>query len=194
MKLLKDMRLWVMASYAVFCIGLLSGWTWWDKQTDQYRDYMLGRAAFTATMYDLSAQYFDKSYSYYLAQTSGASAQDLTVLAAPPSLEMAELSQHFKALALINMGNAKLAVIAFKEALKLTTDYALYQQKLDQATVEKLRADRKTTQIDFEILFHQQEQLAKKEGKGKNEGPADEKQSDDPSKGNQAGKNAREEL
>jgi hypothetical protein len=145
------------------------------------------------TMYDLSVQYFDRSFADY--QKQSAARPDLLAepLRLPPSLEMAELSQHFKALSLINMGNFDLAVIAFKEALKLTNEYALSKTALDPATMKKVLADRKITQIDFEILFHQQEQLAKKEGKGKAQEKKGDKQSDDPG-GNKAGKGDRETL
>ncbi len=193
MNLLKNSRLWVIASYAVFCIGLMTGWTWWDKQSDQYKDYAIGRAAFMTTMYDLSVQYFDRSFADYQKHASNRPDLLTAPLAVPPSLEMAELSQHFKALSLINMGNFDLAVIAFKEALRLTNENALSKLTLEPATLRKVLAYRKVTQIDFEILFHQQEQLAKKEGKGKPEGNKGDKQSDDPG-GNKAGKGDRETL
>jgi hypothetical protein len=193
MKLLKDMRLWVVASYAVFAVGLMAGWTWWDKQSPQYQDYMLGRAAFSTTMYDRAVMYFDRSYADYNASRNGEAGTVQSHLVAAPSLEIAELSEHFKALSLINMGNAKLAVLTFKEALRLTSEYALALEPHAQAELDKLHADRKITQIDFEILFHQQQQLAKKEGKGKDKSDNGEKQSDDPS-GNQAGKGDRNKL
>ncbi|MGH9550173.1 MAG: hypothetical protein ACRD3W_12400, partial [Terriglobales bacterium] len=113
---------------------------------------------------------------------------------APPSLEQAELAQHFKALALIKMGNAKLAVITFKEGLKLTTDEALSHVQLSPDDLKKVKDDRRTTQVDFEILFRQKPQMAKQEGKGKGDKPGDEQQSENPAQGNQAGKSDRDQL
>ncbi len=45
MSYLKSGRTWAMASFAVFIVGLMSGWTLWDQQTDQYRYYKLGTEA-----------------------------------------------------------------------------------------------------------------------------------------------------
>ena len=188
MKHLKNGRTLVIASFAVFWIGLMCGWTWWDKQTPQAQNYLLGRTAYITTMYDAAVDYFDHSYADYLDEVSAK--QDF--FTAPASLEMAELSQHFKALSLIKMGNSKLAVISFKEALKLTDERSLSQLKLSPDLHTKLLADRKITQIDFEILFHQKPQLAKGEGKGKGKGDDGEKQSEDPS--NNAGKMDRDKL
>jgi DNA-binding transcriptional regulator YiaG len=141
-------------------------------------------------MYDVASDYFDKSYQDYNDEV----AAKPDVFKAPPSLELAELSQHFKALSLIDMGNAKLAVIAFKEALKLTTEEALSKVHLSGDELHKIQQDRKLTQIDFEILLHQRQDIAKQEGKGKGQ-PGDktgEKQSSDPS--NAAGKGDRNQL
>jgi tetratricopeptide (TPR) repeat protein len=190
MKHIKNMRLWTIASFVLFSTGLMCGWTFWDNQTDQYRHYMLGRGAYLTTMYDQAVEYFDQSYNDYTVQS--AAKQD--PVTAPPSLEMAELSQHFKALSLDKMGNAKLAIGAFKEALKLTNEYALSQLQLPADLLKKVAADRKITQIDFEILLRQKQNLAKKEGKGKDGSDNGEKQSEDPSKGNQAGKGDRDQL
>ncbi len=191
-KLIPSGRLWVIASFVVFSIGVMAGWHWWDKQSSQSQSYMLGRAAYMTTMYDVAVDYFDKSYASYIEESKK---QDM--FTPPASLEMAELSQHFKALSLIKIGNAKLAVIAFKESLKLTTEYALSQQvSLPPEMLAKILADRKVTQIDFEILFNQQKQMAEQEGKGKGKpqpGNGD-KPSEDPSKGQQAGKTDRDAL
>lgn len=189
-KYLPSGRTWVIATFVVFSIGTMCGWNWWDKQSPQVQYYMLGRAAYMTTMYDVSVDYFDKSYVSYADQKSAAGP-----FSPPASLEIAELSQHFKALSLIKMGNAKLAVIAFKEALKLTTEYALAQVNLPPDQIAKLVADRKVTQIDFEILFNQKQEQAKQEGKGKGQpGQPGDKQSQDPSKGPNAGKTDRNAL
>jgi len=189
-KFLPSGRTWVIATFVVFSIGTMCGWYWWDKQSPQAQHYMLGRAAYMTTMYDVAVDYFDKSYVDYADQKSTADA-----FSPPASLEIAELSQHFKALSLVKMGNAKLAVIAFKEALKLTTEYALSQVTLPPDQIAKLVADRKNTQIDFEILFNQKQDQAKQEGKGKGQqGQPGDKQSQDPSKGPNAGKTDRDAL
>lgn len=189
-KYLPSGRTWVIATFVVFSIGTMCGWNWWDKQSPQVQNYMLGRAAYMTTMYDVSVDYFDKSYVSYTDQKSAASP-----FSSPASLEIAELSQHFKALSLVKMGNAKLAIIAFKEALKLTTEYALAQVSLPPDQIAKLVADRKVTQIDFEILFNQKQDQAKQEGKGKGQpGQPGDKQSQDPSKGPNAGQTDRNAL
>lgn len=190
-KYLPSGRTCVIASFVAFSIGIMCGWTWWDKQSPQAQNYMLGRAAYTTLMYDTAVEYFDKSYASYVDQKSTADA-----FSPAASLEIAELSQHFKALSLVKMGNAKLAVLAFKDALKLTTEYALAQVVLPPDSLAKLRADRKITQIDFEILFNQKQDQAKQEGKGKGNQPGQpgDKQSQDPSKGNNAGKTDRNAL
>lgn len=192
MKKLITSRIAVTLSFALFGALLLSGWTLWDKQTPQAQSYMLGRLAYTTSAYDLAVEYFDQSYTAY--QDSAHS--ESSVFLAPSSLELAELSQHFKALALVKMGNSKLAVLTFKEALKLTTDEALARANVGEGLLRKLTEDRKTTQIDFEILFHQKPQQAQQEGKGKGQGQADkgEKQSEDPSSGQQPGKTDRDAL
>lgn len=189
-KFLPSGRTWVIASFVVFSIGTMFGWYLWDKQSPQVQNYMLGRAAYMTTMYDVAVDYFDKSYVSYAEQKA-----DAGPFSPPASLEIAELSQHFKALSLVKMGNAKLAVIAFKEALKLTTEYALAQVKLPPDQIAKLVADRKVTQIDFEILFNQKQDQAKQEGKGKGQpGQPGDKQSQDPSKGPNAGQTDRNAL
>ncbi len=189
-KFLPSGRTWVIASFVVFSIGTMCGWYWWDKQSPQVQTYMLGRAAYMTTMYDVAVDYFDKSYVSYGDQKS-----DESPFSPPASLEVAELSQHFKALSLVKMGNAKLAVIAFKEALKLTTEYALSQVNLPPDQIAKLVADRKVTQIDFEILFNQKQDQAKQEGKGKGQpGKPGDQQSQDPSKGPNAGQTDRNAL
>lgn len=189
-KFLPSGRTWVIASFVVFSIGTMCGWYWWDKQSPQVQNYMLGRTAYMTTMYDVAVDYFDKSYVAYGEQKA-----DTSPFSSPASLEIAELSQHFKALSLVKMGNAKLAVIAFKEALKLTTEYALAQVNLPPDQIAKLVADRKITQIDFEILFNQKQEQAKQEGKGKGQpGQPGDKQSQDPSKGPNAGQTDRNAL
>lgn len=194
-KYLPSHRVWVIASFLVFSLGIMSGWTWWDKQSPQAQYYMLGRVTYmttggTPTRFDLAAQYFQKSYASYLEQS-----QVTDVYSPPASLEIAELALHYRALSLLKMGNAKLAVTAFKDALKLTTEYELARVNLSADEASKIRADRKITQIDFEILFNQQQEQAKQEGKGKPQpGQQGDKQSQDPSKGNNAGKTDRNAL
>jgi hypothetical protein len=185
----------VLTSFAVFSVGILIGMNYWQSQTEQWRQYMLGRMAYTATMYATSVDYFDVSYAEY-QQMLAAKPDAYT---APPSLEMAELSQHFKALSLVKEGtegSIKNAVLTFKEALKLTTDDALLEAHLGQTLERKIRRDRSFTQQDLEILFHNKPKQAEKEGKGRGKGDQDgDKKSDDPTQGGQqAGKEDREKL
>ena len=187
MRKLLDFRSWVLASFALFIVTFMSGWIWWDAQTAQTKHYMLGRAAYMTTMYDQAVEYYDESFEDYLE----ASRQSSSSLTAPPSLEMAELALHFKALALFKMENWKLSVATFKQCLKLTTDEALSHTSLSGALLEKVRNDRKNTQMDLEILFRFKPELAKAEGKGQGQ-KSDEQNSQDPS--NSSGKEDRDQL
>lgn len=190
-RFLPSWRALVISSFAIFSVGVMCGWTWWERQSPQSQHYMLGRAAYMTTKYDLAGEYFDKSYTDYNEALSHGD----DPYSPPPSLELAELSQHFKALSLIKIGNAKNAIITFKEALKLTTDYALSQVHLPKDVMAKVIADRKNTQIDFEILLQQKKEEAQKQGKGKGQpGKPGDKQSEDPSQGNNAGKTDRNAL
>jgi predicted negative regulator of RcsB-dependent stress response len=192
MKQIPHRRVLVLVSFFIFAVSSLLGMTYWHQQSEQWRTYMLGRMAYTTTLYDLSTEYFDKSYAAY--QDELQSGRSFT--AAPPSLELAELGQHFKALSLAKEGtqdSSKLAVITFKEALKLTTEEALSHVQLRQDMLSKLCRDRLLTQIDFEILFHQKPEMAKGEGKGKGKPQDGDKQSENPG-GNAAGKTDRDQL
>jgi hypothetical protein len=194
MRKLVSPRVMVLTSFLIFAVGILTGVYYCFNQTDQWRHYMLGRMAYTATQYDTAIDDFDLSYSDYQQMVSAGQ----SVFSAPPSLEMAELSQHFKALALVKEGtegSMKMAVLTFKEALRLTTADALKAAGLDENMVRKIGRDRSFTQQDLEILFHNQPKQAEKEGKGRAK-PGDgsgDKKSDDPA-GNQAGKENREQL
>lgn len=196
MKYLTNARAWVIASFAVFWILLMAGWTWWDRQTPQAQYHMLGTLAYRTVNYELANEYFDKSFADFQSRTSNASQGSKSYFEAPGSLEMAQLSLHLKALGLIKMKDGKMAVLTFKEALKLTSDQALSKvANLDPATLDKLKEDRRAIQINLEILFQQQPQMAKQEGKGKGGKPGEGKQSEDPSKsGPNAGKMDRNAL
>jgi hypothetical protein len=196
MKHLTNGRTWIIASFAVFWILLMAGWTWWDRQTPQAQYHMLGTLAYKTVSYDLANEYFDKSLADYQSRTRETNqGSKAYYFEAPGSLEMAQLSLHLKALSLLKMKDGKTAVLTFKEALKLTTDQALSKVNLDTATLKKLREDRRAIQINLEILFQQQPQMAKQEGKGKGGQQGEGKQSEDPSKsGPNAGKMDRNAL
>ena len=169
-------RTLVLASFAIFSACMLAGLSYWSVQTDQWKNYMYGRIAFIGADFPTAIDYFDLSYADYNAML--VTPQD--AYTAPPSLELAELSQHFKALSLVNEGTEG----AFTQAAKLS-------QWMDA----KIRFDRNLTQQDFEILFHNQPKQAEKQGKGRGQGKEGDKKSDDPENGgNQAGKENREKL
>jgi hypothetical protein len=193
MRKLFSWRSLVLVTFALFSACFLTGMHFWLGQTDQWQQYMLGRLAYSTSRYDTAIDYFDVSYADY-QEMLGA---EKGIFTAPPSLEMAELSQHFKALALVKegtQGSMKMAVLTFKEALKLTTEDNLKEAHLSQSLVRKIGRDRSFTQQDLEILFHNQPKQAEKEGKGRAKGDKDgDKKSDDPG-GNLAGKENREQL
>jgi len=160
---------------------------------------VLGYQAYDNLDFTAAEDYFDRSYASYVAQVG--SGKDYPFFKAPASVEMAELAQFYKGMSLAKQGNTKLAVIAFKESLKLTTEASLATIKTGDGDpdklaglVAKLREDRKTTQEDLEILYNHKPNMAKQEGKGKGQGDPDEKQSEDPGKGNQAGKSEDDAL
>lgn len=184
----------VLASFALFSAGILAGMNFWFSHTEQWRNYQMGLMAYHTTLYQTAVEYFDVSYAEYqrmLTEKQGP-------LVAPPSLELAELSQHFKGVALVAQGteaSTKLAVVTFKEGLKLTTKYALKDSGLDEKMIAKIQKDRTFTQQDLEILFHNKPKQAQGEGKGRGQPQPGDKQSEDPTKsGNPAGKEDREKL
>jgi hypothetical protein len=171
------------------------------SQTPQWQDYMQGRFLYTFTLqYSSALEAFTRSLQDY--QTA------MTVKDDPfrgrPSLEMAELALHFKALAEMKMGTEgkmKDALVDLNQALALTIkeelDLAELDGRLDPALRTKVEKDRLDDQVNVEILQNNKPKLAKGQGKGKGKPDDGEgEKSDDPSKpgGNSAGKPTREEL
>jgi hypothetical protein len=173
-------RALVISTFALFIAGFWTGWSYFDATTPQAQYYMRGRLAYMTTMYDLAVEYFDRSYDDYLEREAGGK----DILTAPGSLEIAELSQQHKAMALLKHRSDStdaLAAKTFVQALTLTTEEALSRRPdLSQQNVRKIGEDRKTTQIDFEILLHQKPHLAKKLGKGSGDSEEEQKLFDDP--------------
>ncbi|MDR3616621.1 MAG: hypothetical protein P4L53_23880 [Candidatus Obscuribacterales bacterium] len=171
------------------------------SQTPQWQDYMQGRFLYTFTLqYSSALEAFTRSLQDY--QTA------MTVKDDPfrgrPSLEMAELALHFKALAEMKMGTEgkmKDALVDLNQALALTVKEELDLAELDGRLAPALRAkiekDRLDDQVNVEILQNNKPKLAKGQGKGKGKPDDGEgEKSDDPAKpgGNSAGKPTREEL
>ncbi len=115
-------------------------------------------------------------------------------LSAHPSLEQAQLALFHKANALLKLGNAELALATFKDSLRICTDLALSESGLNEADASTIRQQRIDTETDLEILLQANEKLAKGEGKGKSKPGEGEKKSEDPAKGDQAGKDPRDSL
>jgi tetratricopeptide (TPR) repeat protein len=192
MKHLKNPRSWVIASFLVGFVLTMTGWVMWENMTPQTQWYNKGLIAYNTGNYDLAVQNFDRSIGEFNANDS----TEPNAFKAPASLEMAELAQLHKFKALLKMKNAKLAVVAIKEGLKLTTSKNLARYKLSEETLKKLAEDRLVAQTDLEILFKQQEQMAQAEGKGNKPGQPKqgEKQAEDPGNQNASGKGNRNSL
>ncbi|MBX9689614.1 MAG: hypothetical protein K2X27_23085 [Candidatus Obscuribacterales bacterium] len=191
-KYLKNPRLWVILCFlSGFCLSML-GWVFWDSTSPQSQEFNKGLLAYNTGNYDLAVNYFDRSILKYQADPRS----DRGFFEPAASVEMAALAQFHKFKALLKMKNGKLAVIAIKEALRLTSAENLSHQKLSESELKRIGEQRIFMQTDLEILFKQQEELAKQEGKGKGKKPAEQgdKPSEDPSKGNQAGKTPRDAL
>lgn len=191
LKHLKNPRSWVIISFLLGFMLSMTGWVWWELQTPQTQWYNRGVIAYNTGNYDLAVNNFDKSIAEFAKDpnTKGA-------FTAPNSVEMAALAQFQKFKALLKMKNGKLAVIAIKEALKLSTDLNLAKYKLSDTQLQKIKEDRIVFQTDLEILFHQQKDLQEQEGKGKGNKPGQpgDKPADDPSKGSGSGKTPRDAL
>lgn len=184
MKHLKNPRSWVILSFLVGFALTMTGWVWWESQTPQTQWYNKGLIAYNTGNYDLAVQNFDRSVVEFNANDSTES----SAIKAPASVEMAALAQFHKFKALLKMKNAKLAVVAIKESLKLTTEMNLKRYALPQSDLRRIQEQRIDAQTDLEILFKQQEQMAQQEGKGGNkpgQPQQGDKQSEDP--GNQPG-------
>lgn len=192
MKHLKSLRSWVIISFLLGFALSMTGWVWSESQTSQTQSYNAAMIAYNSGNYDLAVQHFDKSIAAFNAKPGDAGAFE-----ASNSIEMASLAHFHKFKALLKMKNGKLAVIAIKESLKLTTAQNLARYNLSKDQLRKIQEDRITAQTDLEILFKQQEQMAQQEGKGKGKGQpkdGDTKQSEEPGNQQGAGKGNRNSL
>lgn len=192
MKHLKNPRSWVIASFLLGFVLSMTGWVWWENQTPQTQWYNRGLIAYNTGNYELAVENFDKSFAAFQA----AKKEKNSAFEAPASVEMAAQAQFQKFKALLKMKNGKLAVIAAKESLKLSTSYNLGQFKLSESELKRIYEQRIIVQTDLEILFKQEQQMAEQEGKGKGNKPGKpgDKPADDPSNGSAAGKSPRDAL
>jgi hypothetical protein len=210
----KGWRYFVAASFVVsiaassFYLHLL------HEQTPQWQDYAEGRLFYKTLQYSQALEAFNRSLQDYQA----ALAMKDDPFRGRPSLEMAELALHFKALSEIKMGTEgkmKDALEDLNLSLAMTT-----KEELDLAEREgllgpplspllkgdgplppilraKIETDRLDDIVNVEILQNNKPKLAKGQGKGKGKPEDGEgEKSDDPSQpgGNSAGKPSREEL
>jgi hypothetical protein len=201
-KILKSSwRYFVAASFVLSVAAISFGLHLLHAQTPQWRDYMQGRLYYGPTIqYSQALEAFDRSLQDYQAALT---AKD-DLFQGRPSLEMAELALHFKALAEMKMGTEgkmKDALEDLNLSLAMTTrnelDLAEYEGRLDPAVRAKVEKDRLDDQVNVEILQNNKPKLAKGQGKGKGKPEDGEgEKSDDPSQpgGNSAGKPSREEL
>jgi len=193
MKHLKSPRSWVIISFLVGFALTMTGWVWWEQQTPQTQYYNKGLIAYNTGNWDLAVRHFDRS----VAEFNSADSADKSVLKAPASVEMAALAQFHKFMALLKMKNAKLAVDAIKESLKLSSEMNLKKYQLSDSELRRIQEQRFDAQTDLEILFKQQEQMAQGEGKNGNKPgqpqPGD-KPADDPGNQQGSGKGNRNQL
>src|SRR5579883_1483078 len=116
MKHLKNPRSWVIVSFLVGFVLTMTGWVLWEQQTPQTRWYNRGMIAYNSGNYSVAIEDFDRSISAFNDKLSAKQEQD--AFTAPASLEMAQLAQCHKFLALLKMKNGQLAIVAVKEGLK----------------------------------------------------------------------------
>lgn len=196
MNYLKNPRSWIIASFLVGLALTMTGWVWWEFQTPQSQWYNRGMLAYNTGNYDLAVQDFDRSIVEF--NSDPAKAKDPGYFNAAPSVSQAGDAQFYKFMSLMKMKNAKLAIIAIKESLKLTTEENLSHYKLTDSQLKAIREQRILYQTNLEILFHQKKEMQDGEGKGNGKGqpkPGD-KQSEDPSNNNAngSGKTPRDAL
>ena len=199
-------RTFVIVTFSLFAVSIVTGQIMYASPTEQWQYYEAGRNAYLSLHFEEAKLYFRRSLAAYdTAARSGPS-----FFAAPASLEMEELAQHFIALGLVKKGtegDMKDGVVAFKDTLKLTTDKAKVDllasakefiapnAKSDQDLIDawtKIALDRQLDQQNIEILFNNQPQMAEQEGKGKGKPSKDKK--DGPASGSKSGKDDRDEL
>ena len=171
------------------------------SHTAQWEDFMEGRRLYADTLqYDQALSAFTRSlHDYKEAMSMG-----YDPFKGRPSLEMAELALHMKALAEIKMNTDaknKDALDDLNLSLTMTVKDSLDQAEADGRLDPKLRSkienDRNDDQVNIEILQNNQPKLAKGQGKGKGSPQdGDGQKTDDPANpgGNAAGKPSREEL
>ncbi len=195
MKHLKSPRTWISAGFLAGLALTMLGWTWSAKEMPQTVSFNQGMVAYNSGNYDIAVQAFDRSLNEFQSGT-GDKPSSADYFQPAPSLSQAADAQFYKFMALLKMKNAKLALIAVKEALKLTTDENLSHYALSSKEMAAIKEQRIVYQTDLEILFKQKKEMQDGEGKGKNGGqpkPGD-KQSEDPSNGQNAGKTPRDAL
>jgi hypothetical protein len=197
----------VVITFSLFAVSIVSGLVMYASPTEQWQYYEAGRNDYLALQFEDAKLYFRRSLAAYdEAARSGPS-----FFAAPASLEMEELAQHFIALGLVKKGtegDMKDGIVAFKDGLKMTTEKALddltptamgfiapnANSPEDFANaVKKIRHDRELDQQNLEILFNNQPRMAEQEGKGKGKTPAKDKKDGAPG-GNKSGKDDRNQL
>jgi len=197
----KGWRYFVVTTFVLSVAATSIGLSFFYSQTPQWQDYTQGWFFYRYTLqYSWALEAFDRSVRDY----ENAMALKDDPLRGRPSLELAELSLHFKALAEMKMGTAgkmKDALEDLNRTLALTIkdelDQAEKEGRLDPSLRAQVEKDRLDDQVNVEILQNNKPKLAKGQGKGKGQpGEGDGEKSDDPSQsgGNAAGKPTREEL
>jgi hypothetical protein len=189
MKYAKNRRWLIMALFLIGSLASMSAWVAAGLQTAQNLYYELGRMAYIVGDNQTAANDFQLSYADYSDRLTS----NLGPAQAPPALEQAELSQEHLALSEVKMKQGKLAVIAYKSCLLLTSDeYLSYHSNLISPGVSdpsqlatayaKIKADGKDCKIALEILYNNQPALSQAEGIGQGQGQGSGDQtSEDPS-------------
>jgi hypothetical protein len=173
-------RPFVLVTFALFTISMVSGLILQGSTTEQWQYYEAGRKAYLNLQCEQAAEDFRASLADYHQRV----ASGPVFFTASGSLEMAALATHFSALCLVKKGTANdlaNAVLTFNDGLMLTTDKAIADLIPTEMSViaanpatsadvltalAKIRRDRRIDQIDLEILYRNQKELAEKEGKG----------------------------
>jgi hypothetical protein len=195
----KGWRYFVVTTFVLSVAATSICLNFFYSQTPQWQDYTQGWFLYRFTIqYSWALQAFDRSMQDY----------DRALLlkddpfTGRPSLELAELALHFKALAEIKMGTKDKMHDALDDlnrtltlTIKTELDQAEKDGRLDPSVRAQVEKDRQDDQVNVEILQNNKPQLAKGQGKGKGQPEeGDGKDGDDPNGGNSAGKPTREEM
>ncbi len=183
---------WLALGSFLGALMLLGGMHLHSYKNVQAEAYNAGLVAYQAGDMEKAVQLFDRSVDAYRS-AGQANALDSAVYP-QPDRALAALADFQKAKALLQLKKAPAAVDALKESLALNPGNG-YKSDISAAEAERLAADARFTQYDLELLFKNNPDQAKQQGKGKgNPGKPSDKQLPGTEPGDQPGKGDRNNI